>query len=173
MNYTTAVFIGEGIIFLIQIIVIIILWKGIVMADKQDEGLKLLKEIRSINHMIEELQMQIDGIYSMLTSTTVKPKEINIMTSSDPDPMATRMCKILEYQEQLQKHQAELCDKKLLALKVIQQMDIDNQRIIILRYYKGYSVEEIGEKINYSYRWAWEKIHDAEKEFLNIYEKTT
>lgn len=143
------------------------------MPDKQDEGLKLLKEIRSINHMIEELQMEIDGIYSMLTSTTVKPKEMNVQTSSDPDPMATRMGKVLELQEKLQEYQLELCSKKLLALKIIQQMDIDNQRIINLRYFKGYSVEVIGERINYSYRWAWEKIHEAEKEFLEIYEKTT
>ena len=53
------------------------------MADKQDEGLKLLKEIRSINRMIDELQMQIDEIYSMLTSTTVKPKEVNVQSSGD------------------------------------------------------------------------------------------
>lgn len=143
------------------------------MVSKQDEGLKLLKEIRSINHMIEELQMQIDEIYSILTSTTVKPKEINIQVSGDQDPLATKMCKVLEYQERLQTYQSELCEKKLLALKVIQQMNIDNQRILILRYFKGYSVEIIGERINYSYRWAWEKVHEAEQEFIVLYEKTT
>lgn len=143
------------------------------MADKQDEGLKLLKEIRGINHMIEELQLQIDDIYAKLTSTTVKPKEVNVMSSGEPDPMATNMANIIEYQEKLQEYQAELCKKKMLALGIIQQMDIDNQRVITLRYFKGYSVEEIGIKISYSYRWAWEKIHEAEKEFISIYEKTT
>lgn len=142
-------------------------------ANKQDEALKLLKEIRSINRMIDELQMQIDEIYSMLTSTTVKPKDMNVQTSGDPNPLATKMCKVLEYQELLQTYQAELCSKKLSALKVIQQMTIDNQQILILRYFKGYSVEIIGDKINYSYRWAWEKIHEAEQEFITIYEKTT
>jgi len=140
------------------------------MADKQDEGLKLLKEIRSINHMIEELQMQIDGIYSMLTSTTVKPKEINIMTSSDPDPMATRMCKILEYQEQLQNYQSELCAKKLLALKIIQQMNIERQQIIIMRYYKGLTIESIADELHRSsYYHTWEIVHQAEEEFCTIY----
>lgn len=141
--------------------------------EKQDEALKLLKEIKSINHMIDELQMQIDEIYSMLTSTTIKPKDINIQTSKDPDPLATKMCKVLEYQEQLQMYQAELCSKKLTALKIIQQMKIENQQILILRYFKGYSVEIIGDRINYTYRWAWEKIHEAEQEFIAIYEKTT
>jgi len=147
--------------------------EDVCMTDKQDEGLKLLKEIRSINHMIDELQMQIDEIYSMLTSTTVKPKDMNVQTSGESDPMATKMCKIIEYQEKVQTYQAELCGKKLLALKIIQQMDIDNQRVITLRYFKGLSVETIGERINYSYRWAWEKIHEAEQEFISIYEKST
>lgn len=141
--------------------------------DKQDEGLKLLKEIRHITKLIEELQDEIDKIYTVLTSTTIRPKEVDVMSSGDNDPMATKMCKIIEYQEQVQKYQSTLCEKKLKALKIIQQMDIDNQRIITLRYFKGYSVEEIGERIGYTYRWAWEKIHDAEAEFISIYEKTT
>ena len=143
------------------------------MADKQDEGLKLLKEIRSINRMIDELQMQIDEIYSMLTSTTVKPKEVNVQSSGDSDPLATKMAIILEYQEKIQTYQSELCQKKMLALKTIQQMSIANQEIIILKYYKGYSIDAIGQKIGYEYRWTWEKIHEAEQEFILIYEKTT
>lgn len=142
------------------------------MADKQDEGLKLLKEIKNINHMIEELQMQIDEIYSMLTSTTVKPKEVDVQTSGDPDPLATKMAIIIEYQEKLQAYQVELCQKKMLVINVFQQMTIENQRIITLRYFNGYSIEAIGQKIGYEYRWTWEKIHEAEREFISIYEKT-
>ena len=141
--------------------------------DKQDEGLKLLKEIRHIAKMIDELQEEIDEIYTLLTSTTVKPKEVDFQTSGDPDPMATKMIKILEYQEQLQKYQSILCEKKLLALNIIQQMSVEKQQVITLRYFKGYSVEDIGERIGYTYRWAWEKIHEAEAEFISIYEKTT
>lgn len=141
--------------------------------DKQDEALKLLKEIRSINHMIDELQMQIDEIYSMLTSTTVKPKIVDVQSSGDPDPLATKMCKVLEYQEKLQTYQAELCENKLIAIKIIEQMSINNQQILILRYFKGYSVEIIADRISYTYRWAWEKIHEAEQEFIAIYDKTT
>lgn len=143
------------------------------MADKQDEGLKLLKEIKNINHMIEELQMQIDEIYSMLTSTTVKPKDVNVQSSGDPDPLATKMAIIIEYQEKLQAYQVELCQKKMLVINVFQQMTIENQRIITLRYFNGYSIEAIAQKIGYEYRWTWEKIHEAEREFISIYEKTT
>lgn len=141
--------------------------------DKQDEALKLLKDIRHTSIMIEELQEEIDKIYTMLTSTTIKPKEINVQSSGDSDPMATKMIMILEYQEKLQNYQQELCEKKLHALKIIQQMDIEKQQIITLRYYKGYTVERIGEQVGYTYRWAWEKIHEAEQDFITIYEKST
>ena len=43
----------------------------------------------------------------------------------------------------------------------------------IERYFKGWSIEAIGDNVGYTYRWAWEKIHEAEEEFISIYEKTT
>lgn len=140
--------------------------------DRQDEALKLLKDIKSINRMIEELQMQIDEIYSMLTSTTVKPKEVNVQSSGDADPLATKMCKILECQEELQKHQTELCERKSKAIKIIQQMDIDNQSIIVMRYFRGLTIEEIAEELHRSsYYHTWEVVHKAEEEFCDIYSK--
>ena len=141
--------------------------------DRQDEALKLLKEIRHINHLIDRLQEQIDEIYTMLTNTTVKPKEIDIQTSLPTDPMADKVIKAVEYQKQLQEYQSDLIERKNTALAIIKQMRIDNQQLLLLRYFKGYSVEEVGQKTGYTYRWAWEKIHDAEEEFITIYEKTT
>ena len=141
--------------------------------DKQDEALKLLKDIRQINHLIETIQEQIDRIYTTLTNATVKPKIIDVQTSLPEDPMADMLIKAIEFQDQLQKHQKDLIERKNTALTIIRQMDIDNQQLLLLRYFKGYSVEDVGEKVGYSYRWAWEKIHQAEEEFISIYEKTT
>ena len=141
--------------------------------DKQDEALKLLKDIRHINHLIETLQEQIDRIYTTLTNATVKPKTIDVQTSVPTDPMADMLIKAVEYQEQLQKHQKDLIERKNTALTIIRKMDIDNQQLLLLRYFKGYSVEDVGLKVGYTYRWAWEKIHQAEEEFISIYEKTT
>ena len=141
--------------------------------DKQDEALKLLKDIRQINHLIETLQEQIDRIYTTLTNATVKPKTIDVQTSLPNDPMADMLIKAIEFQDQLQKHQTELIERKNTALAIIRQMDIDNQQLLLLRYFKGYSVEDVGQKTGYTYRWAWEKIHQAEEEFISIYEKTT
>lgn len=139
--------------------------------DKQDEALKLLKDIRHINHLIEQLQEQIDEIYTTLTNTTSKPKEVDVQTSLPMDPMADKVIKAVEYQKRLQEYQAELIDKKNTALAIVKQMNVDNQQLLLLRYFKGYSVEDVGQKIGYTYRWAWEKIHMAEEEFITIYEK--
>ena len=141
--------------------------------DKQDEALKLLKDIRQINHLIETLQEQIDKIYTTLTNATVKPKVVDVQTSFPSDPIADMLIKAVEYQEQLQTHQKELIERKNIALNIIRRMDIDNQQLLLLRYFKGYSVEDVGQKTGYTYRWAWEKIHQAEEEFISIYEKTT
>ena len=142
------------------------------MMDKQDEALKLLKEIRHINHMIENIQEQIDEIYTTLTNTTVKPKEINVQNSLPSDPMADMVIKAVEYQKTLQEYQKTLIDRKNIALSIIRQMNIDNQQLLLLRYFKGYSVEDVGKNTGYTYRWAWEKIHVAEEEFISIYEKS-
>ena len=141
--------------------------------DKQDEALKLLKNIRHITRTIEELQMQIDATYTMLTNTTVKPKQIDVQTSLPADPMADKICLLIEYQETLQDHQTELINQKNAAIKIIRQMEIEEQQVLLLRYFKNYSVEDVGTKIGYTYRWAWEKIHQAEEHFISIYEKTT
>lgn len=141
--------------------------------DKQDEALMLLKNIRHITRTIEELQMQIDATYTMLTNTTVKPKQIDVQTSLPADPMADKICKLIEFQETLQDYQMELIEKKELALGIIRQMEIEKQRVLLLRYFKNYSIEEVGEKVGYTYRWAWEKIHQAEEDFISIYEKST
>lgn len=141
--------------------------------DRQDEALKLLKEIRHINHLIEQLQEDIDKIYTSLTNATIKPKEVDVQTSLPADPMADKVAQVVEYQAQLQDYQDELIKRKTIALNVIKQMDIDKQQILLLRYFKGYSVEEVGNKSGYTYRWAWEKIHQAEEDFIAIYEKTT
>ena len=101
--------------------------------DRQDEALKLLKDIRHINHLIEQLQEDIDKIYTSLTNTTIKPKEIDVQVSLPSDPMADKIAQAVEYQNLLQEYQAELIKKKTIALNIIKQMDIDKQQLLLLR----------------------------------------
>ena len=141
--------------------------------DRLSEGLKLLKNIRTINRQIEQLQELIDAVYTSLTSATVKPKEVDVQTSLPADPMADKVAAVVEYQKTLEEYQQQLVSKRIIAIKIIQRMKIENQQLILLRYFKGWSIEAIGENVGYTYRWAWEKIHEAEEEFISIYEKNT
>lgn len=141
--------------------------------DRQSEGLKLLKNIRTINRQIEQLQELIDSVYTSLTNTTIKPKEIQVQTSLPADPMADKVATVVEYQKTLEEYQQQLVGQRMIAIRIIQQMAIDNQHIILLRYFKGWSIEAIGDNVGYTYRWAWEKIHEAEEEFISIYEKSS
>lgn len=137
--------------------------------DKQDEALRLLKDIKHINHLIEKLQEQIDEIYTALTNATVKAKEVDVQTSLPADPMADNVIKIVEYERQLEEYQKELIDRKNIALGIIRQLSIDDQQYIVLKYMSNKTIEEIGQIVGYAYRQTWENIHKAEQQFIDIY----
>ena len=140
--------------------------------DKQDEALKLLKNIKHINELIEQLQEDIDRIYTALTNATVKPKEINVQTSLPADPMADKIAQAVEYQSELEEYQHELVEMKSKALNVIKQMDIKDQQYIILKYFNHKTIDQIGEIVGYAFRQTWENIHHAEQQFIEIYIKS-
>lgn len=137
--------------------------------DKQDEALKLLKNIKHINGMIEQLQEDIDRIYTTLTNATVKPKEVNVQTSLPADPMADKIAQAVEYQSALEEYQHELVELKTMALYIVKQMDIKDQQYIILKYFNQKTIEEIGDIVGYAFRQTWENIHHAEQQFIEIY----
>lgn len=141
--------------------------------NRQDEGIKLLKDIKNISRLIEQLQEEIDKTYTMLTSTTVKPKEVNVQSSGSTDPMADKMIQILEYQEQIESYQLELCAKKSIAIQTMRSMEYKNQELLILRYLKGNTIEQVAEILGRgSYYRTWEALHKAEEEFCEIYSTT-
>lgn len=139
--------------------------------DKQDEALRLLKDIKHINHLIEKLQEQIDEIYTALTNATVKAKEIDVQTSLPSDPMADKVIQAVEYERQLEDYQRELIERKNVALGIIRQLSIDDQQYIVLKYMSNKTIEEIGQIVGYAYRQTWENIHRAEQQFIEIYSK--
>jgi hypothetical protein len=137
--------------------------------DKQDEALRLLKDIKHINHLIVRLQEQIDEIYTSLTNATVKAKEIDVQTSLPSDPMADKVIQAVEYERRLEDYQRELIERKNVALGIIRQLSIDDQQYIVLKYMSNKTIEEIGQIVGYAYRQTWENIHRAEQQFIEIY----
>lgn len=137
--------------------------------SKESEALQLLIDIRQINHLVEALQEQIDEIHTTLTNATVKPKEINVQTSLPKDPMADLVIQMVEFQKEIQDYQKELVEKKTHALKIVKMMDFDNQTIILLRFFRGFTYEEIGEHLGYSQAQTWRLLDKAKEEFIRVY----
>lgn len=138
---------------------------------KQDEGIKLLKDIRHIYHVIEVAEEEISRLYTALTSTTIKAKEVDVQTSINLDPLGDKMAKIIEYQESLAKFHTELLSKKKTALEILKRMDAEDQEILLLRYFKGLTVEATAEELNMSYFGAWKKLNRVEEQFCELYAK--
>ena len=139
--------------------------------EKSEEALRLLRDIKHINYLIKELEENIDVVYTKLTSTTSKIKDVDVQTSLPTDPMAEKIIQVVEFQKELEEYQIELIEKKRVVLNVIKKMEVKSQEYIILKYFSGKNIEEIGNKVGYAYRQTWENIHTAEKEFVELYEK--
>ena len=140
--------------------------------DRSDEGLKLLKNIKHINILIEKLQEDIDNIYTALTNTTIRAKEVDVQTSLPADPMADKIAQAVEYQTLIENYQHELIELKTVALDIIKQMEYRDQQYIIMKYFNRKTIDEIGEIVGYAYRQTWENIHHAEQQFIEIYNKS-
>lgn len=113
------------------------------MADKRDEALELLNDIRHFDDTLE-----------------VYKREKGRNTAQD-------------YLLMLEENEKALLARKKEAMRCIKKMKPENQRLIMLRYFEKKTKEEIGEIVGYTYKAVWYKIHEAEAEFMSIYEKNT
>ena len=138
---------------------------------RQDEAIKLLKDIRNISHVIEIAEEQIDRLYTSLTNATIKPKEVDVQTSINLDPLGDKMAQIIEYQEKLKQYHMELLNKKGIALDVLKHMEPEEQKILTLRYFKGLTVEATADELEMSYFGAWKKLNRVEETFCELYAK--
>ena len=76
-----------------------------------------------------------------------------------------------EYRELIDENRKVLEQKKKIVMKCMKKMSALNQEIIIHKYFEGMTNEEIADEINYSPRTTWEKVDEAIKEFVSIYDR--
>lgn len=138
-----------------------------------ENGLEILKSIRSITKMIRRLQEELDMTYSSATNITQKIKAISVQTSASGDSMADRIAEIIEYQNQIEAYQNELYKKKGVVLHTLMMLPVEEQQMLLLRYFKGMTIEGIAEELDWSYRWTWDKLHEAERKFNEKYSVTS
>lgn len=133
--------------------------------DNKSNGLEILKSIKNITNMIRRLQEEIDTTYAAVTNITQKIKDVNVQSSMSGDSMGDKIAEIIEYQNQIEEYQNELCKKKAIVLETLKSMKIEDQQILLLRYFRGMSIEAMATEMEWSYYWTWQQVHKAEEKF--------
>ena len=141
------------------------------MKSKRDEAIKLLKDIRSMIHNCILLEEEMSKLYASLTSTTIRIKEVGVQSSGAKDPLGDKMAEVIEYQTKLKDYQVELYTKKSRALDVIKTMNAEEQGLMMLRYFKGHSIEKVANLFEMSYFGMWKKLNKIEEKFCEKYEE--
>lgn len=132
-------------------------------------GKEFLKQIRDINITILALTQEVERIQTALTSTTIKPKEVDVQTSGQADPMAERIIEKVEYEEKIKRLILEQFDIKSQALDMMGELDAMYKNILLLRYVNCKSIKEIMDVYNLGRAAICKRLNEAEDEFDTIY----
>ena len=137
-------------------------------------GKEFLKQIRDINITIISLELEIERINTMLTSTTIRPKEVDVQTSGQADPMADKVIKKVEYEDKLK----DCIYKQMLikgrALTLIDSMERqEDKSVLMLRYINCLSIKDIMDHMDASRATVSNRLRDAEKRFNILFDNNS
>lgn len=128
-----------------------------------------LIEIGKLDRKIENKQMEIEHLRGLLESVTPRLKEVNVQSSLSGDKMGDTIAKIIELQEQINAEIDKYVDRKIEAMKLINQLaDDDCINILIRRYINYEEWEDIAAALHYSRQWVDKKHGLALLEFQKI-----
>lgn len=132
---------------------------------------KFLLEIRSQKNYIQSLQEEAELLWSMATSITTKPKEVNVQSSGGSDNADT-VVKIVEMNQKIEDTICEYVKRKEKALSIINEIDDLRVRTVMIKYYlQNKTFEQIAEETEFSYRWVFELNDRGLEEFSEKFEK--
>lgn len=136
-----------------------------------EDARRYLRRIRELDNLITTMQDEIDVTWAKLTSVTVKQKEVNVMTSST-DTMPETIEKLIQYKEKINAQIDIYVDLKVNAKNIIDQMDVVNYKMILIKYYfQNKTFEQIAEDLDLSYQWIFELHGRALDDFERIWKK--
>lgn len=136
-------------------------------------GKEFLKQIRDINITIISLQMEIERLNTMLTSTTIKPKEVDVQTSTPSDPMADKIIKKVEYEDKLKECIYKQMTIKGQALTLIDSLERqEDKSVLMLRYINCMAIKDIMDKIDASRATVNNRLREAERNFNALFSQT-
>lgn len=132
---------------------------------------KILEDIRYLNNIIFKLQMEIDKMYAVLTSTTIKTREVDVQSSGAADPMADMVIQRMELEEELKKLVVKKNKYDLEIIRCASEMNHSMGNVMILRYVYGHNVRDICNKMHIKKSRVYRLLRDGEENFLKKYSK--
>ena len=134
---------------------------------------EFLKQIRDINITIIGYQLEIERLNTSLTSTTIKPKQVDVQTSTPADPMADKIIQKVEYEDKLIDALNRQIRIKTAALDMLDNLESqEDKAVLILRYINCMTMKELEDAIDKKHTVATKKLREAERAFNIIYEQT-
>lgn len=135
-------------------------------------GKEFLKQIRDINITIIGYQLEIERLNTSLTSTTIKPKQVDVQTSTPADPMADKIIQKVEYEDKLIDALNRQIRIKTAALDMLDNLESqEDKAVLILRYINCMTMKELEDAIDKKHTVATKKLREAERAFNIIYEQ--
>lgn len=128
-----------------------------------------LSQIIKYQRMAENKQNEIERFRSILTSTTIEPKEDKIQTSSDKDKISTFMAKIVDNEVEIKR----LLTEREVIIRQIENFsnDPDLYQSLYCRYVEGMTINESRSKLYCSKSKAYDIFERAVVEFERVYGK--
>lgn len=118
--------------------------------EQEKKAKRFFQSVRNSYKELECLKEQRNKLFSMLTSTSIKPKEVDVMTSGSGDKMSEVVPVMIELDEKINTQITSIIEKQLKAEKVIQQIDNMKYRETLRWYYiQNLRWEEVAQRMNY------------------------
>ena len=136
------------------------------------DGKKFLIQIRDMNSIINSYEDELDVLMTRLTSTTSKPKDVNVMFSRE-DTLPENIEKVTLLKEEIKKRLDEFAKMRIEADTYLRQIDDFRLQTVISKYYfQSKTLEQIAVEIGKSYQWTCELRDRAVEEFEKIMKKS-
>ena len=120
------------------------------------------------DRMVENKLLDIEKMRTMVTSTSVSQKDVNVQTSTDKDKIGSIVTKIV----QLEKETDELFDKRFDIVRKIQKMpNLNEYDVLIQKYVLKKQIKELELDNASTYKQKLRFLKKAEKSFEELYGK--
>jgi hypothetical protein len=130
---------------------------------------QLFLDVRKAQCEIDALTLEQERIFTRLTSTTTRLKDVNVQSSSDGDALANGSADLSELSDEITAQLNRISSKQLKAARIIGMIHNSSYRDVLTWYYiNAYTWERTAAVMNYSPVYIWELGNKALAEAQRI-----